>query len=213
MPVPGERDRLQIHNYYGIEQASFDHRRLNARIGEATVTETALKGRVQVTAEPVREHPEWMSDAGELEWDLTARKAHHLRPRLRNQPALRWSRAFQMFWHVQGIKTQYEGTITLDGERYLVRPESCAGYQDKNWRGLHQSVDLAELRGFTPSRRRRALADDLPGCRRRHSGGVRPPAEPAVDHRVLPRRPALRLQLLQVLDATGAAVRVHGERG
>ncbi len=124
---------LQIHNYYGIEQASFDHRRLNARIGEATVTETALKGRVQVTAEQVREHPEWMSDAGELEWDLTARKLITYDLGYGTSLPFRWSRAFQMFWHVQGMKTQYEGTITLDGERYLVRPESCAGYQDKNW--------------------------------------------------------------------------------
>ena len=33
---------LQIHNYYGINKASFDPERLNARIGDAIVTETAL---------------------------------------------------------------------------------------------------------------------------------------------------------------------------
>jgi hypothetical protein len=40
-----------------------------------------------------------------------------------------------MFWHAEGIKTEYSGTIWLDGEEYEVIPEKSYGYADKNWGG------------------------------------------------------------------------------
>ena len=43
--------------------------------------------------------------------------------------------AFEMFWHAEGIKTEYSGTIWLDGEEYEVIPEKSYGYADKNWGG------------------------------------------------------------------------------
>lgn len=41
--------------------------------------------------------------------------------------------AFEMYWHAQGIKTYHEGEIILDGEKYIVTPDTCYGYADKNW--------------------------------------------------------------------------------
>lgn len=41
--------------------------------------------------------------------------------------------AFEMFWHAEGIKTEYSGEIILDGEIYDVIPEKSYGYADKNW--------------------------------------------------------------------------------
>ena len=38
-----------------------------------------------------------------------------------------------MFWHAEGIKTQYSGTIEMDGVEYEVIPEKSFGYADKNW--------------------------------------------------------------------------------
>ena len=38
-----------------------------------------------------------------------------------------------MYWHAQGVKTEYSGTVTLDGEEYVVLPEKSYGYADKNW--------------------------------------------------------------------------------
>ena len=43
--------------------------------------------------------------------------------------------AFEMFWHAEGMKTKYSGEIVLNGVKYLVRPETCNGYADKNWGG------------------------------------------------------------------------------
>jgi tocopherol cyclase len=123
----------QIHNYYGINESSFNRERLDVRIGDSIATETALSGRAFATEKDIGAHPEWMSDAGDIEWDLTARKILTYDLGFAASWPFRWSRAFQMFWHVQGIKTEYTGTITLDGERYVVEPSTSAGYQDKNW--------------------------------------------------------------------------------
>ncbi len=41
--------------------------------------------------------------------------------------------AFEMFWHAEGMKTLYTGEITVDGEKYIVDPQTCYGYADKNW--------------------------------------------------------------------------------
>jgi hypothetical protein len=38
-----------------------------------------------------------------------------------------------MFWHAQGIKTEYRGKVTLNGEIYNIIPEKSYGYADKNW--------------------------------------------------------------------------------
>ncbi|MBE6473386.1 MAG: hypothetical protein E7Z99_07450 [Coriobacteriaceae bacterium] len=46
---------------------------------------------------------------------------------------LRTIQAFEMFWHAEGIKTAYSGTVVVDGETYIVSPETCYGYADKNW--------------------------------------------------------------------------------
>ena len=40
-----------------------------------------------------------------------------------------------MFWHVEGLKIQYKGTIEMDGVTYEVIPEKSFGYADKNWDG------------------------------------------------------------------------------
>ena len=43
--------------------------------------------------------------------------------------------AFEMFWHAEGIKTEYTGEVILDGEPYDIHPEKSFGYADKNWGG------------------------------------------------------------------------------
>ena len=40
---------------------------------------------------------------------------------------------FDMYWHAEGMRTNFEGMVTLDGEVYEVTPENCCGYADKKW--------------------------------------------------------------------------------
>ena len=126
----------QLHRFFAWKDVTV-HRDAPYSISAAdcTCSETHTAGHVCVTPEEAAAHPEWMCDAGEMSWDLKIDKkvAFHV-----GYGASRFFRdlnAFEMFWHAEGMKTAYTGTITLNGERYCVTPEMCYGYSDKNWGG------------------------------------------------------------------------------
>lgn len=92
-----------------------------------------MKGKCVIQPDEVLEHPEYMCDAGYMSWDLTINKqiAYHV-----GYGASRLFcklNAFEMFWHAEGIKTEYSGTVVLNGVTYDIIPEKSYGYADKNW--------------------------------------------------------------------------------
>jgi len=126
-------DARQIHNFYPINAFSCPTDRLDLKIGACSLTEKHMKGFCKLETSEVIEHPEYMSDAGELSWDIHIDKkiAYHV-----GYGASKFFRAlniFEMFWHAQGIQTEYSGELTLDGETYDVIPGTSYGYADKNW--------------------------------------------------------------------------------
>lgn len=129
--MPGKA--VQIHNFYGIEQFSVVCNPLRVHIGEHEVTETYLKGSVCLSAEDAAAHPEFMSEAGEMSWDLKAEKKLPFSVGYGASPLFRALNVFEMFWHAEGMLTYYTGTISFNGEVFDVSPETCGGYQDKNW--------------------------------------------------------------------------------
>ena len=94
---------------------------------------TVIKGSVSVSEEDAAAHPEWMSDAGEITFNLVADKKISYNVGYGASTPLRTLQAFEMFWHVEGMKTEYTGTITLNGTVYDVTPATSFGYADKNW--------------------------------------------------------------------------------
>ena len=86
-----------------------------------------------VTAEQASAHPEWMCDAGDMAWDLRIGKQIAFNVGYGASAPLRKLNAFEMAWHAEGIKTAYQGTVVFNGETYVVDPETCWGYADKNW--------------------------------------------------------------------------------
>lgn len=66
-----------------------------------------------------------------MKWDLTISKKVAFHVGYGTSWLLRKLNAFEMYWHTQ--KTAYTGTMEYNGETYLVRPEDCYGYADKNW--------------------------------------------------------------------------------
>lgn len=126
-------EAVQIHNFYGIDDYESDAKQMNVRIGAHIATETHLRGAVEVSKSDAQLHPEYMSDAGTMSWDLRAEKVLTYSVGPGASRPMRALGAFEMFWHVQGMLTHYEGQIMLNGTRYIVSPETSAGYQDKNW--------------------------------------------------------------------------------
>jgi hypothetical protein len=124
---------VQIHNFYPIQDFSVTSTPLAVRIGNHTLSEHHLTGSVKLSAQEAANHPEYMSESGEMSWDLKAEKPLAFNVGFGASPLFRALNAFEMFWHAQGMLTRYTGTIIFNGETFDVTPETCAGYQDKNW--------------------------------------------------------------------------------
>lgn len=92
-----------------------------------------LKGSVTVTEEEAEQHPEWMCDAGSMSFDLTLDKQVAFNVGYGAGTLFRWLKAFEMYWHAEGMKTLYCGEVYMNGKRYVVKPENSFGYADKNW--------------------------------------------------------------------------------
>ena len=101
--------------------------------GDCLCCETDLIGRVDVAPDGAAAHPEWMCDAGAMAWDLKVDKQIAYNVGYGASAPMREAQAFEMFWHAEGIKTAYAGTVVADGEVFLVDPELSFGYADKNW--------------------------------------------------------------------------------
>lgn len=70
---------------------------------------------------------------GEVSWDLKISKITAFNVGYGASTLFRKLQAFEMFWHAEGMKSRFEGEIFFGGERYIVAPEKCYGYSDKNW--------------------------------------------------------------------------------
>lgn len=124
----------QLHRFFGWDHVEVGHDvPYWVAADDCVASETDLVGRVAVTAADAEAHPEWMSDAGDLAFDLHIDKQIAFNVGYGASEPIRTTEAFQMFWHAEGIKTAYNGDVFLDGERYLVDPDTCFGYADKNW--------------------------------------------------------------------------------
>ena len=130
------KTKAQLHRFFAWKDVTITAQApYSVEADDCFCSEERTKGRVSVTAEESVAHPEWMSDAGTLEWDVTIRKQIPFHVGYGAGKFFRDLNAFEMFWHAEGMKTIYSGEIWLDGEKYLVRPETCYGYADKNWGG------------------------------------------------------------------------------
>lgn len=104
-------------------------------VDDCNCSETHTEGSVSVSKYDASIHPEWMSDYGSMSWNLDIEKKIAFNVGYGASSFFRKLNAFEMFWHAEGMKTLYSGEIVVNGEQYIVRPETCNGYADKNWGG------------------------------------------------------------------------------
>ncbi|MDO5575382.1 MAG: hypothetical protein Q4G60_15540 [bacterium] len=128
------REHKQLHRFFAWKHVRIAHGTPYAIEAEdCYASENLLKGNVEMQEAEVAAHPEYMSDAGSMEWDLRLDKQITFNVGYGAGQFFRAMKAFEMYWHAEGMKTQYSGYVILDGERYLVKPETSYGYADKNW--------------------------------------------------------------------------------
>jgi hypothetical protein len=127
-------DHCQLHRFFSLKKTRIHgDAPYEVEAEDCFASETALRGSVNVTEVEAEAHPEWMCDAGSMSWDLKLDKQIAFNVGYGASKPLRDAEAFAMYWHAEGMKTAFTGTVTCNGRKYVVTPERCCGYADKNW--------------------------------------------------------------------------------
>ena len=127
-------DHCQLHRFFAWKDVNLQaDAPYLVEADDCLASETFLKGSIRISEEEDLEHPEWMCDAGSLSWELSVDKQVAFNVGYGASKPLRDAEAFAMYWHAEGMKTAYSGTIWYNGRKYTVTPENCYGYADKNW--------------------------------------------------------------------------------
>lgn len=127
-------DHMQLHRYFGWDDVEVSRDvpyQINA--GDCYASEDHLYGTVALSEEEAADHPEYMSDAGSMSWDLKVNKDIAFNVGYGAGAPFRKMKAFEMYWHAEGMKSSYEGKVICNGRTYVVTPETSYGYADKNW--------------------------------------------------------------------------------
>jgi len=125
-------DAAQLHRFFGWDEidVSFDVP-FSVTAGDFFCTETEMRGHIKI--DNAAHHPEWMCQNGEMSWNIKIDKKIPFNVGYGAGSLLRKLQLFEMFWHAEGMKTEYSGEIVWNGEKYIVSPENSYGYADKNW--------------------------------------------------------------------------------
>jgi len=127
-------DAAQLHRFFAWEDVGLKRKAPFALVAEdCYLSELSTRGRILVTEKEAAEHPEYMCQAGKMSWNLKIEKKLPFNVGYGTSWLLRKLQAFEMYWHAEGMKTEYSGVVKWNDEEYDVRPENCYGYADKNW--------------------------------------------------------------------------------
>ena len=125
-------DHCQLHRFFAWKDVNVHmDAPYSVQADDCLASETRLTGSVHITDSS--QHPEWMCDDGDMSWDLTVDKQIAFNVGYGASRPMRDAEAFDMYWHAEGMKTQYSGTVMFNGRTYTVTPETSYGYADKNW--------------------------------------------------------------------------------
>ena len=126
----------QLHRFFSLKDVKLEYdKNLELAAGDCRCSETHMSGSVHLSQEEADAHPEYMCNGGDMAWDIAIDKKVAFNVGYGASKFFQKLNAFEMFWHAEGMKTQYSGEIMLNGRKYIVKPDTCFGYADKNWGG------------------------------------------------------------------------------
>lgn len=128
------KEKRQLHRFFAWKDIKL-HKKAPYSIeaDDCFCSETELRGTIHIPEGENRKHPEWMSDDGTMEWNLKLEKKIAFNVGYGAGGFFRALKAFEMYWHAEGMKTHVSGTVKFQGRVYTVKPETSYGYSDKNW--------------------------------------------------------------------------------
>ena len=127
-------DASQLHRFFGWKQVNVHMKApFTVKADDCYVDENKTYGHISISSYEAENHPEYMCQSGEIAWKLRINKLVAFNVGYGASKIFRKLQLFEMFWHAEGMKTAYEGEVVWKGEKYIVSPENCYGYADKNW--------------------------------------------------------------------------------
>lgn len=97
------------------------------------LSETRTMGRIEVGPQDREKDSDRYPDVGRIVWDLRIDKRIAFNLGYTTSGPLRSTYIMNAFWHTEGMKTCYSGTIVWNGEEYQVEADSSDGIADKVW--------------------------------------------------------------------------------
>lgn len=124
----------QLHRFFSLKDVAIHGKApFSVSAEDCFCSDTELRGSVSLSTEEAAAHPEYMCDAGSIAWDLKIDKKVAFNVGYGTSKLFRFLEAFEMYWHAEGMKSLYSGTVIYNGEKYIITPETSFGYADKNW--------------------------------------------------------------------------------
>lgn len=123
------KNKLELNKLYPLNEININKKILNISHPDFLLSEDHIKGKIKVDNDI---DYKYLSDNGMMEWDLKLNKVITYDVGYGTSPLFIKLKAFDMYWHAQGIKTLMDGYVIFNNEKYLVTPEISYGYSDKN---------------------------------------------------------------------------------
>ena len=127
------KNKVQLHRFFPWNEVTLHAKApYSVKAGDCRASDVELCGSVSVS-ESQASDPAYMCDSGQMEWNLKLDKKVAFNVGYGAGTLFRSLKAFEMYWHAEGMKTAVTGSIILNGESYTAKGESSFGYSDKNW--------------------------------------------------------------------------------
>ena len=126
------KEDYQFNRYFAWKDIKIDYDEkegFNINALDCLCTEKKLVGSIDITPEFNSKHLEYMSDIGKIEWNLNINKL--ITSNIEDNLISILGK--EIGYHAEGLKTEYDGCITLNGEKYNVIADESIGFSEKRW--------------------------------------------------------------------------------
>ncbi|MBQ6781282.1 MAG: hypothetical protein IJP62_08620 [Treponema sp.] len=123
----------QFNRFLPSSQLQWNKSEAEFRIGECVFADDHLSGFVRVTPRDLHDYPEFLCNAGAMDWKLHFEKSIASAPLYKKKGSV---------WIPSGAKTLYGGVVHIDGAEYTVVPRKSSGYLDRQWGNVLKSPNF-----------------------------------------------------------------------